>query len=87
MKEKYKLNIQDKYLDGFGTMNEVKLYGLIRKEKPDVRKLVPKISEMIEYDLNLAMSFCLDLLESNNLGPKSMKEIETIFKKAAKKLE
>lgn len=84
--EKKNFDHLDKYLDGFGTMNEVKLHGLIRKEKPEVRKMVPKISEKIEFDLELAMSFCLDLLESVNFGSKALKEVESLFQKESKKL-
>jgi len=77
----------NKYLDGYGTLNEKKIWGLLHKENPTVHKKVDLIAKEIDYDVNLAMSFALSLLESVNVSYKSVKEINDLFIKISKKVE
>lgn len=82
-----KIKVEDRFLDGYGTLNEKKIYGLLRKEKPNVYAKIEKIVNEINYDANLAMSFVLALLEEVNVGHKTMKKLNKIFQKVSEKTE
>lgn len=86
-KDTFNMDHLNKYFDGFGLIKEEKIMGLLAKKNPSVHKKVEKIAGELGYDINLAMSFALSLLEEVNMGSKSIKEVEAIFNKVSNKVK
>jgi len=59
------------------------LYGLLNKQpyKQNVYKLISKLSEEIQYDINIARSVCLHLLEDVN-DHEMMQKLDSLFSKS-----
>ena len=75
----------DKYIDGYGDLNESKLWNYLPKNHPKAKKMVEKLAESINHDPKGAMAICLEILQDVNLENVA-KDIEKIFVKETKKL-
>ena len=87
--EKKNFDHLNKYLDGYGTdekpLNEASsTYNVLSKEYPKASKMVGKVSQALEWDIEGAFSFCLHLLEDVNAHDE-VKDLEKFFTKQMNK--
>jgi len=77
----------NKYIDGFGTINEAsEVYNILKTDYPNTRKHIGIVNKEMGFDIGGSLSFALLLLEDANLPNDEFKKVDKLFNDISKRL-